>query len=114
VKRPNGCSVVIKKPGTKDVFVIKKDVYSFREPCNIHDSCYYAIGSNAKNCNHLFLSKMNEACESSGSDDTRALCYDRARVFYDAVEVAAPMAHTHAQYLEKKYLERVENYLKKH
>lgn len=110
-RRPNGCSIIIKKPGQVDEFKIKNDVYSFKKACDAHDRCFYTPNSEARVCNHILLEKMNKACAESGSDETRFWCYERAGVFYNTVEVAAPIAHTYSQTIENLYLEKVRKYL---
>ena len=110
-KRPNGCSLLNQMPGKSDEFTIKKDTYNFKEACNTHDRCYYTLNSDQHECNQSLLANMNMACTQSGSVDTRIWCFDRAKVFYDAVESFSPIVHRYSQFLENSYLSRVEKYL---
>jgi len=109
VKRPNGCSVFIKRPGTEDEFEVEGDKYNFKSACNTHDKCYYKLGSNPQKCNHAFLDNMIKNCDENGSNETRPTCYHRANLFYKAVQAAKVIAFNHAQNLEAKYLLKVKS-----
>lgn len=110
-KRPNGCSVLNTRPGESDIFVIKGDVYNFKEACDAHDLCYYTPNSRADDCNQMFLEKMITECHNSGSSKTRHFCIDRAKVFFDAVESSKVFVHRYSQKNEFEYLQRVQDYI---
>jgi hypothetical protein len=70
-KRPNGCSMPGSKPGEYDSFDHAGIEFSFTEPCNTHDRCYYNPDSNtsAENCNATFWTDLMSECGKAWTAD---------------------------------------------
>lgn len=123
-KRTNGCSIPGAMPGEYDnLFAFGYD-FNFRNVCDAHDKCYYTLGTYPSYCNEPFSAGLREVCEkgarqSPREDDedgrwlSRAIsnCHTRANVMSTAVIRAENVAHRESQSNQRRYLQKVEEFL---
>jgi hypothetical protein len=125
-KRPNGCSIPSGKPGEYDNYGSLGYNFSFREPCNNHDRCYYTLGTTANQCNIKYTEELLRVCHdgasqalkpqdilTGGSSRASAVnnCLARADVISKAVIAAQSKYHLIAQNTQAKYLQEVDSYI---
>jgi len=125
-KRPNGCSIPGGRPGEYDNFGSLGYDFSFREPCNNHDRCYYTLGTDAHDCNTRYRAELFQVCHNGASQAlkpqdfltggaSRAAainnCLTRADFMSQAVFAAQQRYHTEAQNTQADYLRAVNNYI---
>jgi hypothetical protein len=125
-KRANGCSIPGGRPGEYDNFGSLGYNFSFREPCNNHDRCYYTLGTDANDCNTRYRAELFQVCHNGASQPlkpqdfltggtSRAAainnCLTRADFMSQAVFAAQQKYHPEAQNTQADYLRAVNNYI---
>ena len=128
-KRPNGCSFPKAIPGTKDSINVSGLMISFTDICNVHDRCYYTLGTTPWECNAPFQDSLRARCVYEfmnqplntldvltlgvSREEAQILCNTEAMFVAGAVIGAQDYSHRLAQERQREYLARVDQFIRK-